>query len=223
MPIAFTAEPPTVTSASGASTSLSNALTNTVPALVVEPAPIVSVAPPDTSNPPDDEPATVTVVADDDGCDNDAVTRVSPPFSEIDDGFSVNAAPGGASSSGIVSVTFDGAATPLPPAAVADTVTDLFGASVSLFTAVIVTTPTLVVSPAAMVSFVPVCVKSVPDPGDAETVTVTASLDAPDSVAVTVDTPPFSEIDEDDNASETVGRLSSSVVVTATSTLDSAL
>ena len=42
---------------------------------------------------------------------------------------------------------------------------------------------------------------------------VTAALDAPLNFAVTVATPPLSEIDEDDKISETVGVPSSSVIV----------
>ena len=41
------------------------------------------------------------------------------------------------------------------------------------------------------------------------------ALDAPDSVAVTVVTPPPSEIDADDSASVTVGKVSSSVSVSS--------
>ena len=52
-------------------------------------------------------------------------------------------------------------------------------------------------------------------PGAADTVTVTAALDTPESVAVTVDTfdVPLSSIVDDDNASVTVGNASSSVSV----------
>ena len=67
----------------------------------------------------------------------------------------------------------------------------------------IVTVPALVVPPAAMVSVVPVSVKSVPAPGDAVTVTVVAALDGCDNVAVTVETfdVPLSPMLEADNAS----------------------
>ena len=98
-----------------------------------------------------------------------------------------------------------------------DTVTVLFGASTLLLTAVIVTVPLLEVLPAAIVSvlFV-VIVKSLLVAGltaVAETVTDTAALEAPDSVAVTVLVPPFSEIEAEPSASVTVGVLSSSVMV----------
>ena len=54
-----------------------------------------------------------------------------------------------------------------------------------------------VVFPAAMVSVVPACVKSaasVPAPAAADTVTVTASVAPLDITAVTLATPPYSEI-----------------------------
>ena len=125
---------------------------------------------------------------------------------------------GAASSSVIVSITAAGFATPLAPDTVAETVTALSGASTGLSFAVRVTTPVLTVEPAAMVSVVPVCVKS-PEtacvPATAATVSVTAALDARSSAAVTVATPPCSEID-DESASATVGVSSSSLNVSAT-------
>ena len=126
---------------------------------------------------------------------------------------------GAASLSLIVSVREAGFATPRPPAAVAETVTVLFGASTGLSTAVSVTVPVLVVCSAGMVRVVPVSVKSVPAPGDADTVSVTASLDLPESVAVTVATVvavPASSIADGVSASVTVGVGSSSVVLTET-------
>ena len=72
------------------------------------------------------------------------------------------------------------------------------------------TVPELAVEPAATVSAVPVCLKSaatVCTPADAATVTVVATLDACESVAVTVAAPPFSEIDEDDSANVTDGAI----------------
>ena len=221
------AVPETVTDLSATSTSLSFAVTVTAPALVVEPAAMVSVfavlrsksaatAPVPAAAP------TVTVTASLDTPDSVAVTVETPPSSEIDDGDRTSVSVGNASSSVIVSVASDGAATPLPPAAVAETVTDLSGASVALSTAVTVTAPVLVVAPAAMVSVVAVLsVKSVPDPGEADTVSVTASLDAPDSVAVTVLDPGFvpscSSIVAGDRTSVTSGNASSSVMVSVTS------
>ena len=119
------------------------------------------------------------------------------------------------SSSEIVSVWSEGAATPLPPVAVADTVTSLSAVTTELSLAVIVTVPVLVVAPAAIVRVVPLCVKSpdtAGDTGEEETVSVTASVDAAFSVAVTAVEPPFSEIEEEPRTRETV-RLSSSVIV----------
>ena len=145
----------------------------------------------------------------------------APPFSEIDDDATDSVTPGAASSSVKVSVRLAGAVAPLPPADVAETVTDLSGASVALSFAVTVTVPELVVSPAAIVSVV--AVLSVKSPaaagatGAADTVTVVASLAARSSVAVTVATPPFSEIDDSDSDSDTTG-LSSSMTVTVTAT-----
>ena len=119
----------------------------------------------------------------------------------------------------MVSVASDGAAAPSPPATVAETVTDLSGASVALSTAATVTVPVLVVEPIAMVSVFALDRPKSPDTaGDtaaADTVTVVASLAALSSVAVTVATPPFSEIDAGDSASDTTG-LSSSMTVTVT-------
>ena len=74
---------------------------------------------------------------------------------------------------------------PLPPDACPVTATFLSGASTSLSTMVAVTCPVLTVCPAAMVSVVPVSVKS---PVGA-TVIVTASVETGDMVAVTVTAP----------------------------------
>ena len=102
------------------------------------------------------------------------------------------------SSSVMVSVWLAGFDTP-PPLTVPETVTALSGASTSLSTAVIVTVPVLVISPAAIVSILLVeRLKSPGTAGDtaaADTVTVTSSLEAALSVAVTVLVPPFSEIE----------------------------
>ena len=93
----------------------------------------------------------------------------------------------------------------------------MFGASTLLLTAVIVTVPVLAVEPAAIVSVLLfVIVKSLLVAGltaVAETVTDTAALEAPDSVAVTVLVPPFSDIEAEPSDSVTVGVLSSSVMV----------
>ena len=125
------------------------------------------------------------------------------------------------SSSSSVSVTLDGAATPLPPEAAPETVTDLSGASTSLSFAVIVTVPVPVVAPAAMVNVFALdsmkSVPAVPAPGDADTVIVVAALDARFRVAVTVDTPPFSGINAGFSESVAFGAASSSVIVSVTS------
>ena len=124
-----------------------------------------------------------------------------------------------ASSSAMVKVTSDGLFMPRLLVAVADTVIILLAALTMLSTAVIVTAPVLVVSPAAMVSvFALDSVKSLDIAGGtstADTVTVVASLEAWSSVASTVLTPPYSEIDAGDSASVTVGAASSSVSVKA--------
>ena len=124
----------------------------------------------------------------------------------------------------MVKVASAGSATPLSPLTVADTATDLSGASVVSLTAVTVTAPVLAVCPAAMVSvFAFDSVKSPAPafvPAEAATVSVTAALDARSSVAVTVAAPPFSEIDEDDSASVATGVASSSVRVSAAPATD---
>ena len=117
----------------------------------------------------------------------------------------------------MVSVWLDGFATPLPPPAVPETVTDLLPVAVVSSLAVTVTTPALVVAPAAIVSAVAVLRAKSPDaariPAAAATVTVTAWLDGPDSVAVTVETSLNSEIEAGSRTSATVGSVSSSVSV----------
>ena len=90
------------------------------------------------------------------------------------------------------------------------------GASTALFTAVSVTVPVPVVAPAAIVSVVPFCLKSPATAGGTgveDTVTVTDSLDAALSVAVTVLTPPFSVTEDGVSTRLTVGDPSSSVIV----------
>ena len=159
---------------------------------------------------------TVIVNAALDAPESFAVTVDSPPASATDPGASTSVAVGRASSSASVSVAFAGAAIPLPPVAVPEMVTRLSGESTALSAAVIVTVPVLAVAFAAMVSVVsPLRLKSpstAPDAATAAaaTVTVTASLDVPLSAALTVATPPFSETDDDDSTSETVGAPSSS-------------
>ena len=124
----------TVTDLSGASTALFTALIFTVRVLVVAPAAIVSVSfvlsvkSPATAG----ETAaadTTSVTFSLDTPLSVAVTVVESPFSPIEAGLSTRVTVGVASSSVIVRVWLDGADTPLPPVAVADTVTDLSGAS----------------------------------------------------------------------------------------------
>ena len=110
----------------------------------------------------------------------------------------------------MVNVTLDGFDTP-PPDAVAETNTDLSGPSVVSFTAVTVTVPALVVCPDAMVSVF--ALESVKPTPEADTVSVTAALDARFKRPVTVETPPDSDTDEDESANVAVGVASSSVNV----------
>ena len=205
---------------SGASTSLSRAEIVTVPVLANCPARIVSsrftlsrksLATAGSTAVAD----TVTTTSALDSPSSNAVTVVSPPFSGIDAGSSARVSVGVSSSSVIVSVRGAGAAAPLPPVTVPPICTLFSGASRSLSSASIFTSPVLTVSPAAIVSLVPVSVKSAATAGEtgvAVTVTATASLDGPLSVAVTVVSPSSSEIDAGARASVTVGVSSSSVI-----------
>ena len=212
----------TVTDLSGASTALFTALILTVRVLVVAPAAIVSVSfvlsEKSAATAGDTASADTTrVTLSLDGALSVAVTVVESPFSPIEVGLNTSVTVGVASSSVIVRVWSDGSATPLPPEAVADTVTDLSGASTALSTALILTVRVLVVSPAAIVkvSFV-LSVKSSATAGEtsvADTTSVTFSLDTPLSVAVTVVESPFSEIESGLSTSDTVGVASSSVIV----------
>ena len=98
----FSAVPVTLTCLSGASTSLFSAATVTVPVLAVSPAATVSIVPvcvksPATAGDTADAD-TMTVVSASDGCDSVAVTRVTPPFSEIDVGASTSVTAGTSSS-----------------------------------------------------------------------------------------------------------------------------
>ena len=194
----------------------------TVPLLVVDPAAIVSVLSALNVKSPFAAfvPAvadTVIVVAALDVPLNFAVTVVTPPSSEIDAGDRTKDTVGVPSSSVIVSVSSEGSDTPRPPLAEPETVTLLFGSSLLLFVAVIVTVPVLVVDPVAIVSVVVLdSVKSPATafvPAVADTVIVVAALDVPLNFAVTVVTPPSSEIDVGDKVRDTVGAPSSSVIV----------
>ena len=90
-----------------------------------------------------------------------------------------------------------------------DTVTDLLAANAELSTAVMVTTPALLVAPAAMVRVVlALSVKSDDVAGevaDAETVTVTSTPAASSRVAVTALTPPSSVMTAGSRARVTLG------------------
>ena len=161
---------------------------------------------------------TVTVVGASEARSRRAVTvaAVRVPLSAMVAGVSTSVARGAVSFSVRVSVTFAGASTPRPPAAVAPTVTDLSAAWTVLSTAAMVTVPVLAVAPAAIVSVAPVNVKSpaaAPVPGAAVTVRVVASLDGWLRPAVTVVLPPFSAIVAGVNVSVAVGVGSSSVMV----------
>ena len=157
-PTELDAEPDTVTDLSGESVVSFTAVTVTVPALVVSPDAIVSVlfALSVKAVPAPGDADTVIVVAALDARFRVAVTVAAfgVPLSPIvaDDNASVTS--GGPSSSRIVSVLPVGFPTPLPPEAVPETATDLFGSSSLLSTAVIVTAPVLVVAPAAIVNAV---------------------------------------------------------------------
>ena len=155
--------------------------------------------------------------------DRVALTVETSAFSEMDEGVSTNVTVGASSSSVIVRVTADDSDAPLPPATVAATVTRLSGASVVLFTDVIVTVPVLVVTLAATVSvFVLDSVKSPATAGDtaiAETVIVVAVVTGRFSVAVTVETAPASEIDAGDKTNVTCAT-SSSIIVSVASVTD---
>ena len=150
----------------------------------------------------------------------------TPPFSEIDAGDSASATPGASSSSAMVKVRPEGAATrPCPPATVPPTVAVSAGSSVASSTAVTVTAPELVVAPAAMVSVLSLDRLKSPAtavPPVAVTVTVIASPEVPPlrlAVTVVALPAPLSLIvsgfpaSGSDRASASVGVGSSSVIV----------
>ena len=146
-----------------------------------------------------------------------AVTVLTPPFSDIEVGDSSRVTVGVPSSSVIVSVRAAGAVIPAGPAVTAAlTCTVLFGASIVLSSAATVTAPVLSVWPAVIVSVVlPLSLKSfatVPVSGAADTFSVTSWLLAPLRLAVTVLTPPFSEMEVGDSSRVTVGIASLSVI-----------
>ena len=210
--------PITARSTTEATSSLT-AVIVTVPVLVTSPAAMVNVIVLDVvkSSAAAFVPAAADTAIVSVACDawlSAAVTVVTLPaplsLMRADD--STSLAVGAASSSVIVSVALGGFATPWPPDAVPDTVASPSGASTASSSAVIVTTPTLAVCPAAMVSAA--FALSVTSP-EADTVIVVASLDAPLSLAVTVVTlpAPLSSMRADDSTSLAVGVASSSVIV----------
>ena len=212
------AAPLTLTVASAASTWLSVAVTVTVPLLVVAPAAMVrSALSPSAAGAPSGSD-TVTVTASSDLPDSVAVTVLALllPLSLMVAGSRCSDTVGVVSSSSMVSVTSSGPATP-PPLASPDTATSRFGWSRSSFAAVMATVPALVVTPAAMVSTL-LPLSAALAPSGRETVTVTGSLDLPDSVAVTVLALPgaASLIFAGASFSVTVGALSSSATVSVT-------
>ena len=144
------------------------------------------------------------------------VTVAVPPFSAIVAGSTSSVSSGASSSSMIVSVASAGAATPSSDTT-PDTRSVLSAVSTPLFTAVIVTSPVLSVAPAAKLSVPPDSAKSPATAGAsgaAATVTVNGSVDAADSVAVTLPTPPSSPIESGLSTSVTSGTASSSSIVT---------
>ena len=224
------AVPDTVTRLSGASVASSFAVIVTVPVLVICPAAMVSVSSALSMKSPRTAPDaataaadTLTVTAARDVRLNVAVTVVAlfAPLSLMVAGDSASTTCGTPSSSVRVSVTDAGAATPLPPVAVPETITCLLCPPTASSTAVIVTIPVLAVSPAAMVrGVVAIRLKSSAVafvPAVAETVIVTALLDLPESRAVTLAMPPFSEIGFADGTSVTTGSTSSSARVSVAS------
>ena len=224
------AVPETVTDLSGASVVSFTAVTVTRPVLVVAFAAKVRVvavlrvkSPAAVFAPA--AAATVTVTAAADCRSRVAVTVATPPFSEIEleDSASLVC---GVSSSARVRVAFAGFATPLPPADVPDTTTCLFPEATALPLARTVTAPVLVVEPATIVKVIAVLrsksAATAPVPAAAATVTVTDSLDAPDNVAVTADTPPSSEIEAGVSTRLATGNVSSSVRVSAAPVTDPA-
>ena len=110
-----------------------------------------------------------------------------------------------------------GFATPRPPAAAAEMVTDLSAVAAPLLTAVTVTVPVLCIAPAGIVSVRPALSLKSPatagDTGAADTVSVSASLDGLLSMAVTVLAPPFSPMAGGVSFKVAVGVASSSMMV----------
>ena len=216
---------------STASIALSTAVTVTVPVLVVAPAAIVNVSAGLNVKSPDIAGGaaaadTVSVTAAAEGFESVAVTVETPPDSMIDAGVSASDERGRASSSTMVNVWSEGAATrPCPPATVPPTVAVSSGSSVASSTDVTVTVPELVVAPAAMVSVLSLDRLKSPAAAVApvaETVTVIASPEIPPlrlAVTVVALPAPLSAIvsgvpaSGSDSDSASVGVGSSSVIV----------
>ena len=112
----------------------------------------------------------------------------------MEEGLGLSVSVGTASSSRMPSVRLEGALTPRPPLTVALTVIDLFGASTSLSTPVMVTAPVLLVEPASIVSVLLEEIAKSPltagDVGLADTVRITASEEGRLREAVTSAIPP---------------------------------
>ena len=201
--------PDTVTCLLAVRISLLTAVMVTVPVLAVVLAAMVSVRARDSVKsravaPVPGAACTVTVTGALEAPDRVAVTVATPPVSEIDEGDSARASIGVPSSS--ISVRVVGSGGRMSPAMVPEIVTCALGASTLLSVAVMVTLPVLAVAPSAKTNLVlPESVKSVPAPGLAATVTVAAPEAGLSRVAVTVATPPFSGIDEDDRVSVAFG------------------
>ena len=195
-PWVFSARAATVTSRSGASVSLSTAVSVTDPVLSRSPAGTVRRPPPLAVNASD--AVSVSVVGSLDGCDSVAVTVVSCWFpgrpvssdSRIDGSSRTSAGFGAGSSSAIIRAWSCGSTMPSAFDAVAETVNVLSGASVSLSAAVSVTVPVLDVRPAGIVSVTLAdSARSAATAGATAAADTTISVSAPDarsSVAVTV-------------------------------------
>ena len=230
-PVGLVAAPDTRTVLSAASTALSTPVMVTRPVLAVLPAAIVSVLSLDRVKSSAAAGATgaadtVIVVSESDASFSVAVTLETPPFSEMEVGDRRNVTAGTVdvpSSSVMVSETSAGPVTPEGLAAAPDTRTVLSASSTALSTPVMATRPVLVVLPAAIVSVLSLDrVKSsaaAGATGAAETVIVVSASDASSSVAVTLETPPFSEMEVGDRRNVTAGTVdvpSSSVMVSET-------
>ena len=156
--------------------------------------------------------ATVTVTCSLEGPSSAAVTVLTPPSSPISAGDSVSRTTGVGSSSRTISGTGGGATIPRLLCAVPVTFTVASGASTPLLSETIGTAPVLCVSLAGMVSRRVRVSRAGTAPLSEVRArsTVVGSSEGQSSAAVTVATPPFSEITVGDSASRTGGGSSSS-------------